>query len=252
MALLIQFGNQVGPIPTSQLDTMFDSVAQATVINCLASGTNTITLTPRSGSPTISGYTPRQCFCFIPSATNTANVSVNIQSQGFIPLLAPGGTQLLAGAIIAGTPVLISTDGAGNAYLMNGNATLPPDIAYFDHVTQWTKQVAGAAYIALTDASSVAWDMSQGNSFQLTATSGVGNTRTIATPTSSKSGDTGVFVFIQDGTGGRSFTMTSGNGYAWPGGSQATGSTGTGAIDIYGYSVRNGIVYMTQVGKAYA
>lgn len=60
---------------------------------------------------------------------------------------------------------------------------------------------------ALTDAASVAWDMSLGGTATLLATGAVGATRAMAAPSNIKTGGRYVLHFTQDGTGGRALTF---------------------------------------------
>lgn len=95
---------------------------------------------------------------------------------------------------------------------------------------------AAAAFVTLTDAATVALDMSTGINFILTATSGIGATRTMGAPSNPKVGQTGVLVFVQDGSGSRALTWNA--VYDFAGGAAPTASTAANAIDLFGYFVR--------------
>jgi len=60
----------------------------------------------------------------------------------------------------------------------------------------------------LTDAASVAWNVSNGSSAVLTMTSGVGSSRAIAAPTGCQEGDDIDLRIIQPGSGGGTYTAT--------------------------------------------
>lgn len=77
----------------------------------------------------------------------------------------------------------------------------------------------------LTDAASIAWDLSAGN----IATVTLGGNRTLANPTQLAVG-TYVLKVIQDGTGSR--TLAYGNNFKWPSATAPTLSTAASAVDI--------------------
>lgn len=113
------------------------------------------------------------------------------------------------------------------------------DTAKTDVVQAFTKAQRGTP-VALTDASSVAVDLSLGNNFTLLCTSGVGATRQLANPTNAVAGQTGLITVTQASGGGNALTFA-GN-YKFAGGSTAAPSltTGTGsAVDVLPYSVKS-------------
>ena len=94
--------------------------------------------------------------------------------------------------------------------------------------------------VALTDASSVAVDLSLGNNFTLLCTSSVGSTRALANPTNAVAGQTGLITVTQASGGGNALTFS--NYYKFAGGSTAAPSltTGTGsAVDVLPYTVKS-------------
>ena len=88
-----------------------------------------------------------------------------------------------------------------------------------------------AAYVSLTDASSIAVDMSAGFNFQLTLT---GN-HTLANPTNTKVGQSGVIVVTQDATGGR--TLSFGSSYKFQNGTAPTISSAANSVNFLFYYV---------------
>jgi hypothetical protein len=73
-----------------------------------------------------------------------------------------------------------------------------------------------ATPVPLTDASSVAVNAQLGNYFRLTFTATVGATRTLAAPSNPADGQMILFELIQDTSGSRTVTWTSGaGGYEW-------------------------------------
>lgn len=93
----------------------------------------------------------------------------------------------------------------------------------------WT----AAAIVALTDASTVAVDMSAGFNFSVTL---AGN-RTLGNPTNTKTGQSGAIVVTQDATGNR--TLAYGANWEFPGGSAPLLSTAAAAKDILFYWVQS-------------
>lgn len=90
---------------------------------------------------------------------------------------------------------------------------------------------ASADYVALTDAATVAVDMSAGFNFSLT----IGGNRTLGAPSNTKNGQTGAIVITQDGTGSR--TLGYHANWKFAGGSDPTLSTPAGSVDILFYQV---------------
>lgn len=88
-----------------------------------------------------------------------------------------------------------------------------------------------AAYVTLTDGTSIAFDMSTGFNFQVT----LGGNRTLSNPTNTKAGQSGVIVVTQDGTGSR--TLGFGSSYKFANGIAPTLSTAAGATDMLFYYV---------------
>ena len=95
-----------------------------------------------------------------------------------------------------------------------------------------TDQVwAALAIIALTDAASIAIDLSTGFDFLWSLTAAG---RTMANPTNLKVGQKGYIVFTQPAGGGASVT-TWGTAWKFPGGTKPTFSTAGSAVDILTY-----------------
>ncbi len=96
----------------------------------------------------------------------------------------------------------------------------------------FTKGQAGTP-VALTDASSVAVDLSLGNNFTLTL---AGN-RTLAAPSNVTAGQSGVIVVTQDGTGSR--TLAYNSIYKFAAGTAPTLTTTASAVDVLAYYVES-------------
>ena len=93
--------------------------------------------------------------------------------------------------------------------------------------------------VALTDASSVAVDLSLGNNFTLLCTSSVGATRGLANPTNAVAGQTGLITVTQASGGGNALTFAA--NYKFAGGSSAAPSltNSANAVDVLPYSVKS-------------
>ena len=105
-------------------------------------------------------------------------------------------------------------------------------------VTVAGKFTGGKIVLAATDTDtsntgSVTIDFSTNQNFVLTLTGNV----TLANPSTESVGQAGVFVFIQDGTGGR--TLSLGTDYESPAGAGITLSTAANAIDVVPYFVKS-------------
>ena len=84
----------------------------------------------------------------------------------------------------------------------------------------------------LTDASTIAVDLSNGNNFVVT----LGGNRTLNNPTNIVVGQTGQIYVIQDGTGSR--TLSYGSYWKFSGGTAPTLTTTANAVDLLVYNVR--------------
>lgn len=112
-----------------------------------------------------------------------------------------------------------------------------------------TDQVwASGALTVLNDAGgNIAVDMSTGFNFSMT----MDGDYTLSNPTNTKVGQTGAFVFTQDGTGNQ--TLAFGTSYEFPGGVAPVLSTAAGAKDILFYWVQSSTsIIITGILKAVA
>lgn len=100
--------------------------------------------------------------------------------------------------------------------------------AVTDTAQTFTKAQRGA-YVTLTDAATIATDLSLGNQFQVTL---AGN-RTLGAPTNVVAGQSGVIRVVQDGSGGRSLAFNS--VFKFPGGTAPTLTTTANAVDLLAY-----------------
>ena len=99
-----------------------------------------------------------------------------------------------------------------------------------------TMVASGNAYMsidALTDASTIAVDMSVGNNFSVT----LGGNRTLGNPTNLTAGQSGVIFITQDGTGSRTLAYSS--YWDFPSQTAPTLTTTANAVDVLVYTVRS-------------
>lgn len=102
------------------------------------------------------------------------------------------------------------------------------------------------AEVTLTDASTVAWDMSTGFDFVVT----LGGNRTLGNPSNTKVGQRGRIRVIQDGTGSRTLTKSSNHKLA--GGASISLSTAAASVDYIDYDVVSSSNIRLTVSKAWA
>lgn len=136
MALPSSFSNESNPI-MSELDANFAALGAISYVPCTASGTNTITLTPKTNTPAINGYSQLQGYPFVATTTNTGSVQIQVLGPSGSPLtllqaykLSSGGpTPLTSGDIQLGSyyiPVydLALNSGVGGFHLVNVVGTI--------------------------------------------------------------------------------------------------------------------------------
>jgi hypothetical protein len=102
------------------------------------------------------------------------------------------------------------------------------DTAKTDVAQTFTAAQRGA-YVTLTDAATIATDLSLGNQFQVT----LGGNRTLGAPTNVVAGQSGVIRVVQDGSGGR--TLAYNSVFKFPGGTAPTLTTTANAVDLLAY-----------------
>jgi hypothetical protein len=102
------------------------------------------------------------------------------------------------------------------------------DTAKTDVAQTFTAAQRGA-YVTLTDAATIATDLSLGNQFQVT----LGGNRTLGAPTNVVAGQSGVIRVVQDGTGSRTLAFNS--VFKFPGGTAPTLTTTANAVDLLAY-----------------
>jgi hypothetical protein len=102
------------------------------------------------------------------------------------------------------------------------------------------------AVVTLTDAATVAWDMSTGIDFQVT----LGGNRTLGDPTNTIVGRRGRIKVIQDGTGSR--TLTKSSNHKTAGGAAISLTTTASAIDYIDYDCVSSTEIRLSVSKGWS
>ncbi|MFZ2306844.1 MAG: hypothetical protein WAW73_17495 [Rhodoferax sp.] len=171
--------------------------------------------------------------------TTAANWSILEGNIGFTPenaaqKNASGGYAGLSGYKIqlrndadTYTSLLQSTSTAARTWLFQDRSGTIADI---DNAQTFTKAQRGA-FVALTDAATVAVDLSLANVFNLV----LGGNRTLGVPSNVVAGQQGVVNIYQDTTGSRSLAYSW--CYSWAGGTAGTLSTAGCTRDMLAYSV---------------
>ena len=122
--------------------------------------------------------------------------------------------------------VAIANGGTGSSSLAGAN------IVASNANTTFTKALRGSTQTAGSQTGSVTLDFDTYQNFVLTATGNV----TLANPSTESVGQSGIIVFIQDGTGSR--TLSLGTDYETAGGAGLTISTAASAVDVIPYFVK--------------
>ena len=207
--------------------------------------TNPTNLTIKTASG--SGFSPDQQKIYFAYADGTNVVEVSLDSLGG----AIGTASLPTVPITKGGTGLTAAGSANQALKMNsgGSAlefgTLPiagggtgattlagANIVASNANTTFTKALRGSTLTAGSLTGSVTLDFDTYQHFVLTATGNV----TLANPTTESVGQSGIIVFIQDGTGSR--TLSLGTDYETAGGAGLTISTAASAVDVIPYFVK--------------
>lgn len=102
------------------------------------------------------------------------------------------------------------------------------------------------AEVTLTDAATIAWDMSSGFDFTVT----LGGNRTLGNPTNTVVGRRGRIRVVQDGTGSR--TLTKSANHKTAAGAALTLSTAAGTVDYIDYDCRSSTDIRLSLSKAWA
>ena len=176
-----------------------------------------------------------------------SSIVVAGDTSGSITIAAP----LVAGSntitLPAATGTVVLADGSGNV-AVTGTLTGAVSGAISGTTGTFTSTLSAThnayqAIIALTDAATIAVDMSAtgGNNFSVT----LGGNRTLGNPTGLTAGQSGVIYITQDGTGSRTLAYSS--FWDFQNTAAPTLSTGIGAVDVLVYSVRSSTSIVAQL-----
>lgn len=120
-----------------------------------------------------------------------------------------------------------TTDTAWTVVVIGGEIIDPSLYALLAQSNAWTK-AQGSAITTLTDAATVNWDASLGNTFKLT----LGGNRTMAAPTNVVAGYSYILLLYQ-GTGGQTLAWNS--VFKWASGTAPILSSGASALDVFSF-----------------
>ncbi len=169
----------------------------------------------------------------IPGTLDVTGAATFDSTARFIGNVTVDGSIVFEGSTAdANETTLTVTDPTADRTITLPDATTT--VAGLAVVQSFTKAQRGTP-VALTDAATIAVDLSLGNNFTVTL---AGN-RTLGAPTNATAGQSGVIVVTQDGTGSR--TLAFNTIYKFAGGSSnAPSLTGTAsAVDVLAYYVES-------------
>jgi hypothetical protein len=175
-------------------------------------------------SPTIVTPTLTTPVLGVATATSINKVAITAPVSSATLTLANGSTLATSGAFsttLTATATTVATLPAGTKTL-----------AALETVQTWSAAQRGAI-TALTDAATIALDLSLGNNFSVT----LGGSRTLGNPTNVVAGQSGVIAVTQDGTGSRALAY--GGNYKFAGGVAPTLTTTAAAVDYLNYYVES-------------
>lgn len=191
--------------------------------------------------------------------TNASNISSGTLASARLPSVNIGTTSVdLTRASGSLTLNGVSIDGSAGSVPWSGISSKPTTLSGFGITDAApaasptftgliTVSDAAAATIAtLTDAATIAVDMSTACNFTVT----LGGNRTLGNPTNATAGQSGSIFIVQDGSGSKTLAYSS--DWEFAGGSAPTLSTGANAIDRLDYIVRASGSIQAVLTKAYA
>ena len=163
---------------------------------------------------------------------NGTDIMLLNPSPAYVAATITAATDTAAGIVELATAAEYRANTPSNRALTNSNV--------------WTS----AETVALTDAATVAVDMSTFINATLLTTSGVGATRALGQPSNTKVGQSGFIRITQDATGSRAMTFHA--DWKFTNGTDPTLSTAANAIDILFYEVIAANYIYASLSKAVA
>ena len=224
--------------------TVPDSIEKMYIFDITAV-TNPTNLTIKTASG--SGFVTDQAKMYFAYADGTNLNEVSLDTLGgaigtaSLPTVtvAKGGTGLTSlGA--ANLPLKVNSGGSAVEYGVlplagggTGSTSLSgANIVASNANTTFTKALRGSTQTAGSQTGNVTLDFDTYQNFVLTATGNV----TLVNPSTESVGQSGIIVFVQDGTGSR--TLSLGTDYETAGGAGLTISTAANAVDVIPYFVK--------------
>lgn len=181
-----------------------------------------------------------------PGANTITAPTINIESLGAKTIKKGAGSALLAGDTGAAGNICEAVYNGTDIILLNPPAIIPAtDIPHTYTTTQTFNGPVVRGETTLTDASTIAWDLSTGGpNYKVT----LGGNRTLGAYTGSTPGQEGYLKVIQDGTGGRTLSLVNAV-YDFYGPSIENIALGAGEETVYQYRViSSGSMYLKRWG----
>jgi len=158
-----------------------------------------------------------------PTFTGTVTIPAGASISGYLTTATAASTYQTQ----AGMSGYLATSAIGTTVQSYDADTAKTDVAQ-----NFTAAQRGS-YVTLTDAATVAIDLSLGNHHQVV----LGGNRVIGAPTNVVAGQSGVIRLVQDGTGSRTASWNS--VFKFPGGSAPTLTTAANSVDLVAYHVES-------------
>jgi hypothetical protein len=205
-------------------DPSVDNDGNALVAGALYYNTTVPEMRLYTGSAWVAAYVSGASYLLtsnnLSELTATASTARTNLGLGSIATQSASSVAITGGSV-NGTTVGASTASTGAFTTLSASGTMSATAnAYM-------------AIDALTDASTIAVDMSVGNNFSVT----LGGNRTLGNPTNLTAGQSGVIFITQDGTGSRTLAYSS--YWDFPSQTAPTLTTTANAVDVLVYTVRS-------------
>jgi len=144
-----------------------------------------------------------------PGGGMTLNTNQTVTGVKTFGVAGNTGQLVIAGNTSGTTVINASANASGILTLPSATDTLVGR-STVDNLTNKTisSSVFISSVIALTDAANITTDVSLGNTFRVV----LGGNRTLNAPSNSMNGQKCIWIFVQDGTGSRTITLTGGAG----------------------------------------